>query len=115
MLPLKNRLKKRKDIEKVVREGQKNQEGFLILKMTRNNLRESRFAFVVSRKVSKKATVRNKLKRRLREVIRLKIDEIKPGFDIVLIALPGLEKKDFSELETIINKTLEKTKALKRL
>ncbi|MBN1263405.1 MAG: ribonuclease P protein component [Candidatus Pacebacteria bacterium] len=41
--------------------------------------RPSRFAFIVSLKTAKKAVERNKIKRKLREVIRLKIDKIKDG------------------------------------
>jgi ribonuclease P protein component len=110
MLAKVNRLKKKKDIEKVFEKGKGFKEDFLILKIVKNDLENSRFAFVVPKKVSKKATLRNKIKRRLRELVRLKIKKIKKGMDLVLLALPGLEKKDFWEMEKIINKLFAKAK-----
>jgi ribonuclease P protein component len=112
MLPFKNRLKRRKEIERVFREGETFKEDPLILKKKKNNLRESRFCFIVSEKVSKKATARNKLKRRMRESIRLNLEKIKKGFDVVLIALPGSERKDFSEIKKKLDKLLLKAEIL---
>jgi ribonuclease P protein component len=110
MLAKVNRLKKKKDIEKVFEKGKGFKEDFLILKIVKNDLENSRFAFVVPRKISKKATLRNKIKRRLRELVRLKIKKIKKGMDLVLLALPGLEKKDFWQMEKIINRLFAKAK-----
>lgn len=81
--------------------------------MVKNNLTEKRFAFIVSRKISKKATLRNKIKRRLREMVKLKLETIEEGIDVVLIALPGLEKKDFYQTKEIVNKLFKKAKILK--
>ena len=108
MLPLNNRLKKTKEISRVFKEGRSFKEGFLILKTAKNNLNKSRFGFIVSQKVSKKAVVRNKIKRRMRAIIVKKFQTIKPATDNLLIALPGLEKKDFSSIEEALNKLIEK-------
>jgi len=113
MLPKVNRLKKKKDIERVFKSGRGFKEDFLILKMVKNNLKNSRFAFIVSQKVSKKATLRNKIRRRLSELARRHLPTTRPGTDIIIMALPGLEEKDFWEIEEIINKLLQKTKCFK--
>jgi ribonuclease P protein component len=110
MLVKVNRLKKKKDIERVFKNGKLFKEDFLILKVVKNNLKNSRFAFVVSKKVSKKATLRNKIKRRLRELVRRHPPTTRPAMDIVLVAVPGLEKKDFWEMEKIINRLFAKAK-----
>lgn len=80
MLPEINRLKKKKDIEKVFEEGQVFKEGFLIFKIAKNNSGKIRFGFIVSQKVSKRAVLRNKIKRRLRGLVgaRLKKDGRRP-------------------------------------
>lgn len=104
MLPDKNRLKKKKDFEKVFKEGKGFKEDPLILKVKKNKSKKLRFGFVVSRKVSKKAVVRNKIKRRLREVIKERIKKINGNFDIIIITLPAAEKKGFQEFRTIIEK-----------
>ena len=70
MLPKKNRLKNKKDFERVFKQGKGFKEDFLFFKITKNNLKENRFGFIVSLKVSKKAVLRNKVKRRLREIIK---------------------------------------------
>lgn len=97
MLLKTNRLTKKKDFEKLFKKGKSFKNGFLILRLVQNNLEASRFGFIVSQKVSKKAVVRNKVKRRLRDIIRQNIKEAKKGLDIALIVLPGLEKKTFLE------------------
>ncbi len=108
MLSKLNRLKKKKDIERVFKQGKGFKEDFLILKVVKNNLKNSRFAFVISQKVSKKATLRNKIRRRLRELVRLKIRDIKKGIDLIILAAPGLETKDFWEIEEALNKLFAK-------
>ena len=84
-------------------------EDFLFLKWTFNDLNISRFGFIVSKKISTKANLRNKIKRRLSELIRLKLPTIKRGVDGILIARAGLEKKDFKQIEKTLDKILTKT------
>jgi len=108
MLPKANRLKKKKDFERVFKKGQGFKEDFLYLKIIKNNLKSSRFGFIVSKKFSKKAVNRNKIKRRLRGLIRIKLNKIKKGIDGVIIIMPGLEVTDIWQLEKIINKLFEK-------
>ncbi len=110
MLSKTNRLKKQKDIERVFKQGKGIREDFLFLKFVKSDLKTSRVAFVVSLKVSKKAVLRNKIKRRLRELVKRKLSEIKKGYDIVLTAVPGLETKDFLEIEKSVNKLFKKAK-----
>ena len=111
MLPKINKLKKEKDFEKLFKKGKSFKNGFLILKIVQNNLEESRFGFIVSQKVSKKAVLRNKVKRRLRDIVQQNMVKIKKGADVALIALPGLEKKNFLETKETLNKLLKNIKA----
>jgi len=113
MLSKENRLKKKKDFERVLREGRGFKEDFLIFKFIKNNLNQSRFGFIISLKVSKKATLRNKIKRQLREIVRKKLQKIKEGIDVLLITQPGFENRDFFEIEEILNKIFLKAKILK--
>ena len=104
MLPKQNRLKKKKDFERVMKQGKGFRQGFLFLKINQNDLDISRFGFIVSKKNSKKAVVRNRLKRQLREVVKVTLPNIKKGIDCVLIALSGAEDKSFQEIEESIAK-----------
>ena len=112
MLPKINRLKKQKDFERVYKKGKGYKEDFLFLKIVENGKKLTRFGFVVGKNFSKKAALRNQIKRKLREIIRLKFKKIQKGFDAVLIIKPGFEKKDFWELEEISTKLLSKAKIL---
>ena len=109
-----NRLQKEKDIERVFKKGKGVREDSLILKFVENGLVENRVAVVVSQKVAKKASLRNKIKRRLREAIKNRDSTGKreEGLDIVLVALPGFEKKDFGEIKKILAKGFLKAKLL---
>lgn len=113
MLPRKNRLKKKKDFERVFKEGKGAREDFLFLKLVKNNFGFNRFAFVVGKNVSKKANLRNKVKRRISETVGLKLKNLKPGVDGVFIAIPGLEKKDFWQIGKTIEKIFVKAKLIK--
>lgn len=110
MLFRENRLKNKKDFEKIFEQGKGFKQDFLFLKIIENNLKKARFGFVVSKKVSKKAVVRNKIKRRLREIVRnkLKQEQIKIGIDGVLVALQGIDEKEFEEIEKIIDTLFNK-------
>ena len=108
MLPKINRLKRKKDFERVFKKGKKFKEDLLLLKIIKNNLGLNRFGFVVSQKVSKKAAVRNKIKRRFRAIAGKEIKKNKKGLDILFIVLPGLEKKEFQDVEKVINKLFQK-------
>lgn len=103
MLPEKNRLKKKRDFERVFKEGSGFKEDFLYLKIIGNGLKSSRFGFAISKKFSKKATTRNQIKRRIRELVKTRLPLMKRSVDGVIVVIPGLEKKDFWELEEVIN------------
>jgi len=110
MLPAKNRLKKKKDFERVFKEGRGAREDFLFLKLVKNNSGFNRIAFIVGKNVSKKASQRNKVKRIISEIVRLRLKNLKPGIDGVFVALPGAEKKDFRQTEKTIDKLLLRSK-----
>ncbi len=108
-----NRLQKRKDIDLVFKKGKTFKEGLLLLKVLETDLSASRFAFVISQKVSKKANIRNKLRRRLKDISQKLLKEKKDrSRDILMIILPGLEKKEYKELESMVKKTFEKLKLI---
>lgn len=69
----------------VYRNGQTVRGPLCAVKYTNNPRRQSyRLAVVVSRKVSKSAVVRNRIRRRIYEVVRLLENSISEPYDIVL-------------------------------
>jgi len=112
MLPKANRLKKENDFRRILRQRGSAKEGFLILRAVPNVFGVVRVGISVSKKVSKKATLRNKLKRRLSEIAKKKMPQIKKGWDVFLIALPGLENKSFLEIDKTCENLFKKAKVL---
>lgn len=55
------------------------------LKVRKNGELVSRFGFVVSKRIDKRATVRNKIKRKIRYCIENKLEEIVKGYDFLFI------------------------------
>jgi len=115
MLASVNRLKKKKDFEKIFKEGTGYKENFLYLKIKKSNQETTRFGFIVSKKFSAKSTVRNKIKRMLREIIRINLPHIRRGIDGVIVIMPGFKINNFWELEEIIRKLLKKSGVLKNI
>lgn len=114
MLPKVNRLKSDKDFKNVFKNGKGLENQFLRVKFLKNNINYSRFGFVISAKVLKKAVTRNILKRRLRNITRSLIENLKPGLDIVLWPKKNsvsINYKDLRDsLEELINKMVNNKK-----
>lgn len=76
--------------EEVYQQGKNWRGAFLGLKVRRRTGQtKSRFGFAVGLKTSKKATRRNRLKRQLKAAVYDSLAQLKPGFDVVVLAYPG--------------------------
>lgn len=112
MLPKPHRLTKTRDFENVHQKGKFISEKFLAIKFLKNNLAISRFGILVGVKVSKKAAKRNKVKRRISESIRLSLNQIRPGFDVVVLTKPEIIEKTYQEIDSTIKNIFRKAKLL---
>ena len=70
---------------------------FLVLYARKNNSSTNRVGVTVSKKLGC-AVVRNRVRRRLREVYRLNEARFRPGWDIVVVARSRCVRADFSKL-----------------
>lgn len=111
MLAREQRLAKRSDILRVYRYGRSTKQGQLALRvfwvkdpaLIEGRTATVRFAVVVPNKLSKKATVRNKIKRRIREALRkLPIQTGYPA-DVVVSAFPSAKDMTFDEILAILH------------
>ncbi|MEK7452210.1 MAG: ribonuclease P protein component [Patescibacteria group bacterium] len=80
-----NRLRNDTDIKTLFSRGKSVFDNALGMKFRKNQLPDSRFTVVVGIKVSKKAVVRNRLKRRIRAIVEKQIPMMKKGFDIMFL------------------------------
>lgn len=95
MLSKANRLNKHGSFAYVYRNGKRLSEPDVVLFFT--PARTVRVGFSVSNKVGK-AVVRNKVKRRLRAAVGLKLDKLK-GCQAVVSANPSAAGKDYAALD----------------
>ena len=77
-----------------------------LLRFLANDLDQSRFGFIVSKRIGN-AVVRNKLKRRLREAVRSR--RVKSGWDAIFIVRKGLERARFQELLQATDNLLQRS------
>ncbi len=69
----------------------------LVLYAKKNRLNQNRVGITVSKKLGG-AVVRNRMRRRLREVYRLNEDRFLPGYDIVVVARSRAVETSFEDL-----------------
>ena len=85
--------------------GQGN--AYLVLYARRNRQERNRVGITVSKKLGK-AHIRNRIRRRLREIYRLNEERFRPGWDIVVVARGRAVDADFSELSRAYLQLAEK-------
>ena len=108
MLPKKNRLPGYL-IPEVLAKGKTTQSSLFGLKIFKADspLENSRFAFVFSAKLDKRAVKRNKAKRRLKEVVRLLLPKVKPGYFYVFLAKKAILNADLKTISREVEKVFK--------
>jgi len=79
----------------------------IVLCVLPNDLPRSRFGFSTSKRVGK-AVVRNRVRRRLKEVIRLRREDIPTGWDLVFIARPAIRRATYRQIERAVERVLRR-------
>jgi ribonuclease P protein component len=113
MLPKENRLKKEKEFEAVFKGGRTIKGKSVFLRYLINGTDKTKVGFVVSKKISKLAVIRNKAKRRMRDIVRLKKDGLKEGLSIVIVSLPSISKLTYKEIKEDLENLLSKEELIK--
>ena len=113
MLPKANRLTKETDFKQLAKKGKSFHSPLFIIKVLTTKNSVSRFGVVISTKVSKKAVIRNIIKRRITEVIRLLLPKMKLGFMMMILAKPIVANKNYQEIKEDIEKLFSKVRMFK--
>ena len=125
MLKSQHRLRKMKDFDILFKEGKFFGGKYITAKVwkikeeayprRKYSEQDLRIGVVVSKKVHKSAVKRNRIKRQLREVIRLlvKADKLKEGFHIAIMAKPDTVGTAYDDFERDIEVVLQKARVLK--
>ncbi len=79
---------------------------YLVLRAMPNGLNLSRFGFIASKKVGKKAVVRNRVKRLLREARRAV--PVRPGWDVMIVARNRTAEAPYREIEKAMKSLLQR-------
>jgi ribonuclease P protein component len=106
------RLRKNSDFQRVYKKGRSWAHPLLVLYALRNDLGYSRFGFSVSKRVGG-AVVRNRAKRLIREVTRLRQTMIADGWDVVIIARQSIREANFHQVNRAVEQLLRRARLLK--
>ena len=81
------------------------------LVFTENTRGFIRIAVVVSKKIEKSAVKRNKIRRRIYEILRLNLEKIPEKTDYIFVVFSkDVEKMSFSELESLLGELVSEAK-----
>ena len=105
MLSKKNRISNQRLIEKLNRQGRSYKTGHFVFKFLPSLSEDSKFAAVVSKKITSKAVKRNKLRRQITESLRKKINSLKKPVVCLVILKKG--SPDVMEYHVIDAEILE--------
>ncbi len=96
--PKQYRLLRRLEFERVYKQGQRRSASLCTVFYRPNGLAETRLGITVPKRLGT-AVVRNRIKRRIREIFRLHRQELPGGWDLVLNPRPGVAKVPYRALE----------------
>jgi ribonuclease P protein component len=113
MLSLKNRLKKGKDFNAVYKKGQSAFFEGIFVKFLKNGEKESRIGLSVGRKFSKKAVARNRIKRQLRAISRESLENLKKGFDMIIIPQKVEKEESYGKIKGKVLAALKRGNLIK--
>ena len=91
-------VKKNSDFRRIYSRGKSSVTSYLVVYCRRNKEGINRIGFTVSSKLGH-AVVRNRIRRRLREIYRLNASLFSQGWDIIVVARSRCINGDFHKME----------------
>ncbi len=97
------RLKKRRDFLAAAKGRKSPKRAFVLETRRRGDDAPARFGFTVSKRTAKKAVERNRIRRRLKEAVRLApLGHARSGHDYVLVGRPAALSERFSDIQAAL-------------
>ena len=110
MLASEFHIKKQGEISRAKRMGHKiHRSWYTACLYYRGDFEVPRFAFVISTKISKLATSRNRIKRAMNDTIRYNLKNIPKGVDIVFLAKPEIASQMSDAIQKELGEFIVKT------
>jgi ribonuclease P protein component len=100
-------LSKPEDFAALQGEGTVRSHSLLVVRIRWTGLEETRFGMSTGRKLGG-AVVRNRVRRRLREALRVMAPSFQPGWDVLIIARPALVDADHAVLVEALGRLLRR-------
>lgn len=110
----KYRLRLNVDFRRVRKKGRSWANNLMVLCALPNDLEHSRFGFAVSKRIGK-AVIRNRVRRRMREAVRLRHTSISEGWDMVFIARSAIAHTRYADISRAIDDLLRRANLSKAL
>jgi ribonuclease P protein component len=88
-------------------QGSVRSNPLLVVRVRRNDLEASRFGLSTGRKLGG-AVVRNRVRRRIREALRVMAPSFQPGWDVLIIARPPVIAADYEALTVALQSLLRR-------
>ena len=108
MLSRRYRLRNRHDFKRVYKAGKGSRGQLMVIRSLANGMDTSRAAVVVSTKVAKRATVRNRLRRQIHGHLSRLWPQLAPGQDIIISLNAGADSRPLTELTARLEDGLKK-------
>ena len=100
-------MRRRADFDRVFQQGRHNSGRLLAVRSVTNDVTLSRYAFAIPKRVGG-AVVRNRVRRRLREILRLQ--PLLEGFDVVISVRPEAASSTFDGLRQELTTLLKRAR-----
>ena len=100
-------LRRPADFANLQQQGTSRAHPLVVVRVARNGLVSTRYAFSTGRRLGG-AVVRNRVRRRLREIVRSLAHRVAPGWDVLVVARAASVVASFAELRDAVARLLDR-------